>query len=265
MPDAEDEEEARRSASRAGNNSDASSSGGVRVPLDMNMNLGGDLLSSVITYENQDDRFRALEAKRGGSQGREILTSRRGEKEELDESYQYEQPAPYNASQDVVIVGSDIVLEPLPSAKAAKATISGSGEDQSQGERRDANQPSSSSGKTKLSRHATLGSVLPTIGTEEYLERTDDKEEYSFGLHGDRHSLAESSSAPSSRSAIMHPPTRTELGQAAQGDILEAGAQDTATSPYTVDLLSSSSSSTAAPASAPPLVRSTKPKMSRQL
>ncbi|KAG0269135.1 hypothetical protein DFQ27_004708 [Actinomortierella ambigua] len=36
------------------------------------------------------------------------------------------------------------------------------------------------------SRVATLGDALPTMGTEEYLERTDDKEEYNSSVHGEK-------------------------------------------------------------------------------
>ncbi|KAG0242726.1 hypothetical protein BGW41_003622 [Actinomortierella wolfii] len=36
------------------------------------------------------------------------------------------------------------------------------------------------------SRTNTLGEALPTMGTEEYLERTDDKEEYNSSVHGEK-------------------------------------------------------------------------------
>ncbi|KAI8350941.1 hypothetical protein B0O80DRAFT_456576 [Mortierella sp. GBAus27b] len=302
VPDAEDEEEAKRATrSAAGAGVSAPSSGGATssgVPLDMNMKLGGDLLSSVITYENQDDRFRALERERENqTQGLTTYNgSMGGDKEELDESYQYHQPAPRNASQEIVIVGSDIVLEPLPSARAAAAkaaatssqeletTVTMSTEELESGttlaqsldgpHHVHKSSVSSFNGtgaeRPSLSRHATIGVVLPTMGTEENLERIDDKEEYSIGIHGDQRSQAGSSSAPSSRSAIVHPPTRTQLGRAAQGDILAAAVNipspplgNFAVTEETLAILPTEDSPTASVPAAvpPPLARSTKPKL----
>ena len=268
VPDAEDEEEARRAA--AARSSNGSTSDG-RVQLDMDMSLGGDLLSSVITYENQDDRFRALEVTQPGQPA---LSKRRsaGHKQELDESYQHELPEPRNASQEIVIVGSDIVLEPLPSVKAAAAAAAkGAGNSSHDSAAGSSSSNETGTYKSKLSRHATIGTVLPTMGTEEYLERTDDKEEYSAGLHGS--SFAGSSAAPSVKSVVVHPPTRTELGKAAQGDILGMTTLETQSPPETStvvpDALSTSSTvySSSASSSAtsstvpPPLARSTKPKL----
>ncbi|KAF9987942.1 hypothetical protein BGZ65_001037 [Modicella reniformis] len=292
VPDAEDEEEARRGASATGRIINGSSSGGAadsRLPLDLDLNFGGDLLNSVITYENQDERFRALEAKQVGDQR---------QKKGLSQSFQQLQLAPRNASQEVVIVGSDIVLEPLPSAKAAaKASATASHDPrvttsetnkevgsttttlQSQGEDRHDNQQSNNSNngkgaiKPRLTRHPTIGAILPTMGTEEYLERTHDKEEYSYGVHGDRRSNAGSIMDLSMTSVVVHPPTRTELCQAAQGDILgtvaveipspvgiSAADQDAITSP---SLVATSLPPTAATAAVvpPPLARATKPKL----
>ncbi|KAF9360056.1 hypothetical protein BGX34_007993 [Mortierella sp. NVP85] len=269
VPDAEDEEEARRAVAARSNNGSTSDG---RVQLDMDMSLGGDLLSSVITYENQDDRFRALEATQPGQPA---LSKRRsaGHKQELDESDQQELPEPRNASQEIVIVGSDIVLEPLPSAKAAAAAaakVAGNSSHDSAAGSSSSNETGTY--KSKLTRHATIGAVLPTMGTEEYLERTDDKEEYSAGLHGGS-SFAGSSAAPSIKSVIVHPPTRTELGKAAQGDILGVTTLETQSPPETSTLVpdalttsstvysSSASSSATSSTAPPPLARSTKPKL----
>ncbi|KAF9949215.1 hypothetical protein BGZ72_008975 [Mortierella alpina] len=357
VPDAEDEEEAKRALKVAGSGVVNDSS--VVPPLDLH--LGGDFLSSVIQYQNQDQRFQALEASNGTStipvimdntatesstvtppkletaadvvaarlaghsnappaseapangefqeyrreggyhdrlagqkdrpknQPRYLLDKEEvmNDKQELQESQadgsrvqssqQGQQPS------EVVIVGSDIVFEPLPSAKAAakaaqRASTAGLDAETS-GENSVHNQSSATSivsatpassavglaekseqqvaseplSPTSLQRGTTIGMALPTIGTEEYLERTDDKEEYSFGLHGDRRALAGSSG---DSAVVMHPPTVTALANEAQGDIVHRKAQEQ-------PLAGSSTSVEASTPSLvpPPIARSTKPKM----
>lgn len=255
MPDAEDVEEEKRAA--------AARQGGIDSTAlqSVELHLGGDFLSSVINYENQEQRFEALEHQANGANSRgnsgpssaeitvpivdgpagEIQEYTRtsvyhdrsagkqnqraqhvqgeGDKQELEDDETSSTPSP------VVIVGSDIVFEPLPSMKAAAAAAAAAAdvsvnskaptpppEPKSSGTASEA-VSSPSSRPSTLTRMATIGRILPTMGTEEYLERTDDKEEYSFGLHGDRR-----------------------------------------------DMVGSPSSSAAAPIAPPPIVRSTKPK-----
>ncbi|KAF8975402.1 hypothetical protein BGZ46_009147 [Entomortierella lignicola] len=248
VPDAEDKEEAKRVAAAA---SQPTSS---VAPLELN--LGGDLISSVIKYENQDQRFQALESSQAdtpshGGSGSNASRQIFNDKQELNDE---EGGA---ASRNVVIVGSDIVFEPLPSAKA-KAKANATDNDTRTSINSNARPESSSSASIKggqiekgssLQRVATLGTALPTMGTEEYLERTDDKEEYSFGLHGDRRRLAGSSDPTP---GIVHPPTMTPLlGQGARGDIVS----DTPPQPVEAATPVESPSRTLPP----PLVRSTKP------
>ncbi|KAG0088413.1 hypothetical protein BGZ92_006216 [Podila epicladia] len=251
VPDAEDveEEKLHAEAARQGTNSSTLQS--------VELNLGGDFLSSVINYENQEQRFESLEnqansgansrnnsapisreitvptvdgpageiqeytrstAYHDRSAGNQRQSTQRdqgaGDKQELDDD---EEPS---TSSPVVIVGSDIVFEPLPSVKAAAAAAAaaaavGASADSnpssppppaSKSNVSDPNAVSSPSSPTStLTRMATIGKVLPTMGTEEYLERTDDKEEYSFGLHGDRRDIVGSPSA-SPTSATVPPP-----------------------------------------------------------
>ncbi|KAG0032537.1 hypothetical protein BGZ81_010689 [Podila clonocystis] len=249
VPDAEDveEEKLNAAAARQGTNSATLQS--------VELNLGGDFLSSVINYENQEQRFESLEnqansgansrnsnapnsrditvppvdgpaseiqeytlntAYHDRSAGKQRQSTQRdqgeGDKQELDDDETPLAPSP------VVIVGSDIVFEPLPSMKAAAAAAAaavatGVSTDsnpspppppESKSNVSDSSTVSSPSSPTStLTRMATIGKILPTMGTEEYLERTDDKEEYSFGLHGDRRDMA---SSPSASSAPPIPP-----------------------------------------------------------
>ncbi|KAG0018765.1 hypothetical protein BGZ82_000355 [Podila clonocystis] len=248
VPDAEDveEEKLNAAAARQGTNSATLQS--------VELNLGGDFLSSVINYENQEQWFESLEnqANSGANSrnnsapssrdinvstvdgtaseiqeytlntayhdrcaGKQRQSTQRdqgeGDKQELDDDETPSAPSP------VVIVGSDIVFEPLPSMKAAAAAAVAAGVSsdsnsssppppESKSNVSDSNTVSSPSSPTStLTRMATIGKILPTMGTEEYLERTDDKEEYSFGLHGDRR---DTSSSPSASSAppIAPPP-----------------------------------------------------------
>ncbi|KAF9190488.1 hypothetical protein BGZ51_008527 [Haplosporangium sp. Z 767] len=171
----------------------------------------------------------------------------------------------------VVIVGSDIVLEPLPSvkaaAKAAQEAAATKGEPDptrvpeipangdGQATRRCSIRPSSPT----MRRDATIGEMLPTMGTEEYLERTDDKEEYNIGLHGDRQAMVGSSmgAAP-----IIHPVTTAVLAEEAQGDIVHSGAPG---APLSLTTTATALETEALPviATPPPIVRSTKPKLKK--
>ncbi|KAF9409746.1 hypothetical protein BGZ76_005619, partial [Entomortierella beljakovae] len=251
VPDEEDEAEALRAAI-ALERSYATETN----PLDLN--LDGDLISSVITYENQDDRFRAIEATKNGasSSGSKITSQSRNDKQEIndDEASEFGNLGP---SRDVVIVGSDIVFEPLPSAKAAKAKaeaaeVAAAAAGNTPLLEDDTNRASVSSTASKknpgfLERSATIGGVLPTMGTEEYLERTDDKEEYSYGLHGDRRTLEGlSSSTPK----VIHPPSMTSLSQSAQGDIVASPALPPSTPGISQGALSP-----------PPVIKATRPNM----
>ncbi|KAG0343802.1 hypothetical protein BG005_002187 [Podila minutissima] len=152
VPDAEDveEEKLHAEAARQGTNSSTLQS--------VELTLGGDFLSSVINYENQEQRFESLEnqansgansknnsapssreitvptvdgpageiqeytrstAYNDRSAGKKRQSTQRGQgagdKQELDDDEVPSAPSP------VVIVGSDIVFEPLPSVKAAAA------------------------------------------------------------------------------------------------------------------------------------------------
>lgn len=247
VPDAEDveEEKLHAAAARQGTNSTTLQS--------VELNLGGDFLSSVINYENQEQRFEALENRansgansrdNSGPSSREITVPTvdgpaseiqeytrstayhdrsagkqrqstqhdhsEGDKQELDGDEMPSAPSP------VVIVGSDIVFEPLPSVKAAAAAaaaagISADSKTSTHPPEPKSNVPASeavsspSPPTSTLTRMATIGKVLPTMGTEEYLERTDDKEEYSYGLHGHRRDTVGSPSA-SSAPPIVPPP-----------------------------------------------------------
>ncbi|KAF9274779.1 hypothetical protein BGZ68_000373 [Mortierella alpina] len=331
----------------------------------MDLHLGGDFLSSVIQYQNQDQRFQALEAgsgtitvhvpmndtatesgigppppppkletaadvvaariagnsqapapeppateefqeyrREGGyidrlagqkdrpkNQPRYLLDKEEvvDEKQELEEvqaeGSQKQSSQPGEQPSDVVIVGSDIVLEPLSSAKAAakaeQRDFMAAVETETSGENSAHSQSSATSivsatpassvvghaensgqplageplSPRTLKRGTTIGMALPTIGTEEYLERTDDKEEYSFGLHGDRRALAGSSD---DSAVVRHPPTVTALANEAQGDIVHSKAQEVPSESSSSAVLSTSSSSSLVP---PPIARSTKPKM----
>ncbi|KAG0021447.1 hypothetical protein BGZ80_002364 [Entomortierella chlamydospora] len=238
VPDAEDEEESKRAAAAAEQPSSSI------APLELN--LDGDLISSVITYENQDQRFQALETSRTNTPTHNASASGMGrqgfdDKQELDEEDDDLGSSQQDTPHDIVIVGSDIVLEPLPSEKArakAKAIADAANASQdaaTENDRKHEPLPSTSSPASRnqagpvgrgLQRVATIGSVLPTMGTEEYLERTDDKEEYSFGLHGDRRALAGSSD---SMPKVVHPPTMTSLGRGAQGDIVSSAPTSSST------------------------------------
>ncbi|KAF9584829.1 hypothetical protein BGW38_005006, partial [Lunasporangiospora selenospora] len=286
----------------------------------LDLNLGGDFLSSVINFESQEERFQALNAAKDRSESRdgsgrplesatpapsslgsrteenrqgEGLTAKEfqeykrepgyhdrlagqksrvvnslylpqdqhqqhqysfdSEKQEFEELEEYEAEDGHDSSnrQEIVIVGSDIVFEPLPSVKAAakaKAEAEAAESAEAVEKAKSGGNPgaeseplmsvfsvaaataSSSSYQNEttppttgslasidgnsrigtpshgsrselgsmrrppamLERKPTMaiGEGLPTIGTEEYLERTDDKEEYSFGLHGDMQSIA---------------------------------------------------------------------------
>ncbi|KAF9330487.1 hypothetical protein BGZ91_000115, partial [Linnemannia elongata] len=97
-----------------------------------------------------------------------------------------------------------------------------------------------------------------------YLERTDDKEEYSARLHGDRESSTVASPRPMTN--VIHPPRVGELSKEAQGGIVDIGTPITpnAILPTTTveeaaaSVISPPRSST--PATPPPLRLSTKPK-----
>ncbi|KAF9965587.1 hypothetical protein BGZ70_004546, partial [Mortierella alpina] len=354
VPDAEDEEEAKRARKAA--NSGTVHDSSVVPPLELH--LGGDFLSSVIQYQNQDQRFQALEAGTGTSTvhvpssdsmresstapppvppkpetaadvvaarlaGNSHASTTEPEPPASGEFQEYRREGGYHdrlagqkdrpknqprylldkeevmdekqevgemqssqhgqQSSDVVIVGSDIVFEPLPSAKAAakaaeRASMAvvdteASGENSAHNPSSAASIVSATPASTVVGlaessgqpiageplsprtsqRGTTIGMALPTIGTEEYLERTDDKEEYSFGIHGDRRALAGSSS---DSAVVMHPPTVTALANEAQGDIVYSKAQEGPSTPLTSAMPSSSSSLVP-----PPIARSTKPKM----
>lgn len=250
VPDAEDveEEKLHAEAARQGTNSSTLQS--------VELTLGGDFLSSVINYENQEQRFESLEnqANSGANSKNNSAPSSReitvptvdgpageiqeytrstayhdrsaskkrqstqrgqgaGDKQELDDDEVPSAPSP------VVIVGSDIVFEPLPSVKAAAAAAAAAAAGASADSNPSSPPPPASKSNISdpdavsspslptgtLTRMATIGKVLPTMGTEEYLERTDDKEEYSFGLHGDRRDMVGSPPA-SPASAIVPPP-----------------------------------------------------------
>ncbi|KAF9919006.1 hypothetical protein BX616_002975 [Lobosporangium transversale] len=266
VPDAEDEEMTQQAITEER----IAVSKSIDTPNDiqlLQLNLGDEFLKSVMTFENQDQRFQNLEADRAVSpvlhpsnqsevypDMRNALSDGKGlqnDKQELNEYFHEQQ----DEQPPIVIVGSDIVLEPLPSAKAAamaareaasNPSITPSVTKAPSQESLRLQKPSTIENvKPSLHRKATIGAMLPTMGTEEYLERTDDKEEYSFGLHGDRRTLAGSSldSAP-----ITHPPTMVSLAEGAQGDILSVDEPVMASSIFV-----------AGGAPPPPLIRSTKP------
>ncbi|KAG0207625.1 hypothetical protein BGX33_006752 [Mortierella sp. NVP41] len=176
-------------------------------------------------------------------------------------------------SAEPVIVGSDIVLEPLPSVKAARkrGELTG-GPDSTQSSsssllNSNNNQDSATAlpqenpqvRKTQvLDRAPTLGEVLPTMGTEEYLERTDDKEEYSARLHGSREP---------STSTVVHPARLGELSKEAQGGIVDIGTPITPNAILSVATATMPSPTAVRPSTPvrgvstpPPLPLSTKPK-----
>ncbi|KAF9550127.1 hypothetical protein EC957_001613 [Mortierella hygrophila] len=316
VPDAEDEEEAKRAAEAAA----TTSQGGPNPALPMDLNLGGDFLSSVLNFSNHQgpsntSMFSSIPPGASavaapvvnggagvgsGAQGGHAVRQQPGyhdrqagqkdrpqnrprylvDKEEYvtEQQQQHAQNEPSSNSRqsgEPVIVGSDIVFEPLPSVKAAR-------ERSSQNSGLDSTSSSSSSllnNNTKqaptkgsdqpklirgLSRAPTLGEILPTMGTEEYLERTDDKEEYSARLHGARESSTVAS--PTSATNVIHPARVGELSKEAQGGIVDIG---TPISPNAIlptatvggaatGVISPPRSST--PATPPPLRLSTKPK-----
>ncbi|KAF9404484.1 hypothetical protein BGZ94_004138, partial [Podila epigama] len=244
VPDAEDIQEETRNAVAAqiGDTTTTTSSHLLSVEL----SLGGDFLSSVIQYENQEQRFKALEDRENslhvetgtstpqertvalsdGPAGeiqaytqdstyhdRSVGKSRnnrvvQGDKQEVDSGYdadvpavQYQMQTPgvytdvvvsSTADSPVVIVGSDIVFEPLPSAKAASlaagtvaatttaatTTTAPAAETSSVDKKNPSTSYEDASARPAAKRTATIGAVLPTMGTEEYLERTNDKEEW---------------------------------------------------------------------------------------
>ncbi|KAI1315441.1 hypothetical protein EDD11_000774 [Mortierella claussenii] len=284
VPDVEDQEEARRGLTAAEAATGSTAAAGDHPSTadsvqPVQLNLGDDFLSSVINYETQDERFQALEARQGTTamqNGSNLNAATRNTesarprymvekeehssgKQELDEKDQEEGNfSVQSTSSLIVIVGSDIVLEPLPSvkaaAKAAAAAAATGGQTASQTTGQDADQdttqaashegatniggamatsPAQSSHERpltqgsivgekvlpKLHRVATIGAPLPTLGTEENLERTDDKEEYLFMLHGRRSDLAGSS--PNS-TPVVHPPTTVSLAEGFQGDMADA-------------------------------------------
>ncbi|KAG0323616.1 hypothetical protein BGZ99_002671 [Dissophora globulifera] len=265
VPDAEDEEESSRAtiaSKSSGGGHSAQGSSNSALPLDLNLADG--FLDAVISYENQDQRFMALQASRDGqsSKSRILLDKEEviHEKQELDGRGQRADITQQDEKDDasrIVIVGSDIVLEPLPSAKAAarlsaNLSIATDTDKGTTASRLDQLKQESSAKPNRpgLERTTTIGKALPTIGTEEYLERTDDKEEYSYGQHGDRRAMAGSSTG-SPVAEIVHPPTRTLLDERAEGDIV-VNVVDRSISPVAAPVLDRVP---------PPLARSTKPKM----
>ncbi|KAG0355236.1 hypothetical protein BGZ54_001248 [Gamsiella multidivaricata] len=292
VPDAEDHEEANRVSAVVATPDSVHT---TNTPLQLDLNINENLLSSVITYENQDQRFQALEARRAegstSSAGPLFVAGKEehfNEKQELDEE-DYQQDG-----RQVVIVGSDIVLEPLPSAKAASkaaqkaalavATVTAPGADSSipqtepapssssvqSGQQQSQTSQRSSTGasvnadptvRPKLNRVATIGSALPTMGTEEYLERTDDKEEYSFGLHGDRRVMAGSSAEGVQQ--VVHPPTRTELGEGAQGGFEDVTAGASSAGDAGVVGSQAAAAMTPLAKAPPPIARNTRPNVKK--
>ncbi|GJJ70471.1 hypothetical protein EMPS_02820 [Entomortierella parvispora] len=273
VPDSEDDEEAARvraavaAAAAAAATDDQRPESRASAPPPLDLNLGGDFLSSVLNYENQDQRFQSLRTMSERAQDQQPLrpvtplvedmanTMTSEEFEEYKRTPGYhdrlagQKDRPKNqprylvdkeevmngqrANQhirdesEIVIVGSDVVLEPLPSAKAAAAAASESGSARATpspyhpSQQRqsyplgttDSGAPQSPSKehqapRTTLTRQATIGEFLPTIGTEEYLERTDDKEEYSFKLHGDASSSVDGGTSRMASPLIHHPATR---------------------------------------------------------
>ncbi|KAF9908044.1 hypothetical protein EC991_010288 [Linnemannia zychae] len=307
VPDAEDEEEAARAAAVS------SSQTGPAPIISMDLNLGGDFLSSVLNYPNRQgpnnrnsNTFSSISQGTSsnpptvangvqvsggpGAQGQtvrqqpgyhdrqaghkdrpknqprflvdkeEVITEERG------------QNGVNTSNGEPVIVGSDIVFEPLPSVKAARARDSLHGGLDSTGtssssllNNNDTAKPNGGEklkGAQGLARAPTIGAFLPTMGTEEYLERTDDKEEYSARLHGAR----DSATSPTPSTNVVHPTTRGELSKEAQGGIVDISSPII---PNTITPPSSDAVTMAAavipprsstPVSPPPLRLSTKPK-----
>ncbi|KAK3827323.1 MAG: hypothetical protein J3R72DRAFT_457192 [Linnemannia gamsii] len=315
VPDAEDEEEAARAT-------DASTSlAGPTPVLSMDLNLGGDFLSSVLNYSNHqgpsNNNFNSLSQRpasivsaeaNGGAGGsgvqRQAVRHQPGyhDRDAGQKDRPKNQPRflvdkeEYVAEEhgqngvvatttgagttngEPVIVGSDIVFEPLPSVKAARARDSHNGGLDTTGSSsssllNNTNSDSQTSangslklkGASSLTRAPTLGSFLPTMGTEEYLERTDDKEEYNVRLHGAR----ESSMSPTPTTNVVHPARLGELSKEAEGGIVDISSpiipntivpsSDMSTSIVTAEtVIVPPRSST--PVSPPPLRLSTKPK-----
>ncbi|KAG0080769.1 hypothetical protein BGZ90_011352 [Linnemannia elongata] len=320
VPDAEDEEEAKRSAEAAATTSQA----GPNSVLSMDLNLGGDFLSSVLSFSNHQgpsntNSFSSIPqgssavaapvvngggagvgaGSGSGAQGGQAVRQQPGyhdrqagqkdrpknqprylvDKEEYvdEQQQQHVQNEPSSTSQlssEPVIVGSDIVFEPLPSVKAARERSNGGLDSTWSSSSSLLNNNTKQAAPTKensqpklirsLSKVPTLGEMLPTMGTEEYLERTDDKEEYSARLHGDRESSTVASPRPMTN--VIHPPRVGELSKEAQGGIVDIGTPITpnAILPTTTveeaaaSVISPPRSST--PATPPPLRLSTKPK-----
>lgn len=287
--------------------------------MSMDLNLGGDFLSSVLNYSNhqgpsntnslssipQSPSVVTAPVVNGagagsGAQGGQAVRQQPGyhdrqagqkdrpknqsrylvDKEEYvdKQQQQHVQNGPSSTSQqssEPVIVGSDIVFEPLPSVKAARERSnhnrgldSTSSSSSSLLHNNPKQAPTKETGQLKSigspSKAPTLGEVLPTMGTEEYLERTDDKEEYSVRLHGARESSTVASPTPTTN--VIHPTRMGELSMEAQGGIVDIGTPITpnAILPTSevegaaVVVIPPPRSST--PATPPPLRLSTKPK-----
>ncbi|KAF9151351.1 hypothetical protein BG015_006805 [Linnemannia schmuckeri] len=323
VPDAEDEEEAKRAAEAAV--AASSSQIGPNPALSMDLNLGGDFLSSVLNHSNhngpsntntfssipQGPSAAAAPAANGGAgsgaQGQPVRQQpgyhdrQAGQKdrpknqprylidkeEYVGEQQQQQQHVQNESSSnrqqnnsEPVIVGSDIVFEPLPSVKAARerSNLNGGSDSTSTSSSSLLNNNKNSSNNqavTKessqtrptrnLSRAPTLGEVLPTMGTEEYLERTDDKEEYSARLHGARESSTVASPTPTKN--VIHPTRVGELSKEAEGGIVDIGTPitpnailptTTAAEGAATGVIPPRSSTAATPP--PPLRLSTKPK-----
>ncbi|KAF8947216.1 hypothetical protein BGZ47_009939 [Haplosporangium gracile] len=323
VPDAEDEEEAKRAAEAAV--AASSSQAGPNPALSMDLNLGGDFLSSVLNYSNRNEPSNtntfssipqappaaAAPVANGGAgsgaQGQPVRQQpgyhdrQAGQKdrpknqprylvdkeEYVDKQQQQQQHVQNGPSSNCqqnngepVIVGSDIVFEPLPSVKAARERSNlNDGPDSSSTSSssllNNNNKSSSNSqvatkeiGQTRptrnLSRAPTLGEILPTMGTEEYLERTDDKEEYSARLHGARESSTVASPTPTKN--VIHPTRVGELSKEAQGGIVDISTPITpnAILPTTIAVEGAATGvihpRSSTPVTPPPLCLSTKPK-----
>ncbi|KAG0280060.1 hypothetical protein BGZ97_009464, partial [Linnemannia gamsii] len=332
VPDAEDEEEAKRAAQAAAT---SSSQAGPNPVLSMDLNLGGDFLSSVLNYSSHQGPSNtntfssipqgptsnvlplvAAPAAESGAQGQAVRRQpgyhdrQAGEKdrpknqprylvdkeEYVDEQQQqHVQDGPSSNRQqngEPVIVGSDIVFEPLPSVKAARergglncgpdstsssssSLLNNNNNNSSKGtkEASSKEQQSLSVKPTRgLSRAPTLGEVLPTMGTEEYLERTDDKEEYSARLHGARESSTSGSTLMAMTTSVVHPARVGELSKEAEGGIVDIGTPITPNAIVPMAVTTAVEGTPISPAAAvippprsstpgpPPLPLSTKPK-----
>ncbi|KAF9918418.1 hypothetical protein FBU30_000215 [Linnemannia zychae] len=294
VPDAEEEEEEARRAAAAV--SATSAHAGSTSAAVMDLNLGGDFLSSVLNFSNQGptNTFSSLSqglatnipapiaapVVNGGGQpvrqqpgyhdrqaGQKDRPNNQPrylvDKEEYLDGVQGQNgsvttAATSTVNTEPVIVGSDIVFEPLPSVKAARKkqnlTDDTNSRQSSSSSLLNNTNPSKEPMRAKpissLVRAPTLGEMLPTMGTEEYLERTDDKEEYNAKLHGAR----ELAGSPGPSTNIVHPTQVGELSKEAEGGIVDIG---TPISPNAILPPSSPRSSTPTP---PPLRLSTKPK-----